>query len=260
MIKKPNVFLALFFLLITPLLYAKQKVSLIIVTENLPPFQMKENGKITGFATEIIQAAIKNTPYEANFQLYPWSRAYNLAQKKENTCVYSIARTVEREKIFQWTGVIAQTNANFIGLKTSNHIKIKSLKEAKNYITAVIKDDYTHHLLLQNGFKEYKHFYVVNNPDSLLKLLVARKNIDLILVDWLTIFYRAKVNQIDPELFHSFVQLNTKPLNFYLACSNNTSPKIIANLSQAIKKIKATGEYQQIIDKWLNKDEFLTTN
>ncbi|MCJ8320586.1 MAG: transporter substrate-binding domain-containing protein [Colwellia sp.] len=234
--------------------YAKKPIQLTFVTENLPPFQMIKEQKITGFATEILNAALTYTPYQVHFKLYPWSRSFNLAQKKENTCIYSISRTAEREDKFQWTQVIATTNANFIGLKSNKHIKINKLEDAKNYITAVIKDDYTHQLLLNNGFKEFKDFYIVNNPDSLLKLLIERENIDLILVDLLTISYRANSSGIDPELFTSFIQLNTKPLDFYLACSNNTPVEIVDNLSYAIDKIKATGEYQQIINKWLGKN------
>jgi len=234
--------------------YAKKPVQLTFVTENLPPFQMLKEQEVSGFATEVLKAALNYTPYQVHFKLYPWSRAYNLAQKKENTCIYSISRTTEREDKFQWTKVIAKTNAHFIGLKSNQHIKINKLEDAKNYITAVIKDDYTHQLLLNNGFKEFENFYIVNNPDSLLKLLSERDNIDLLLVDPLTIPYRAKPSGIDPKLFISFIKLNTKALDFYLACSNNTSVEIVDNLSYAIDKIKATGEYQLIINKWLGKN------
>ncbi len=243
---------------ISPFSYAKKAITLTLVTENLPPFQMKTEGKVTGFATEVVMAALKYTPYKSHFILYPWSRSYNLAQKKENTCVYSISRTPEREKMFQWAGVIAKTNGHFIGLKTNKEIKINKLNDAKKYITAVIRDDYTHQLLLNNGFEEYKHFYVVNNPDSLLKLLISRKNIDLILVDFLTIPYRAKFSGIDASLFVSFFKLSSTPLNFYLACSNNTSDSIVDNIAQSIDKIKATGEYQKIVDKWLGANSSLT--
>lgn len=239
-------------LLWSSLSYAKKPIQLLFVTENLPPFQVKQENKITGLATEILKAALNYTPYQVQFELYPWSRSYNLAQKKENTCIYSISRTAEREDKFQWTKVIAETDAHFIGLKSNENIKINKIEDAKSYITAVIKDDYTHQLLLNNGFEEFKHFYVVNNPDSQLKLLIERKNIDLILVDFSTIPYRSKSNDINPALFTSFIQLNIKPLNFYLACSNDTSVAIIDSLSYAIDKIKATGQYQQINDKWLN--------
>jgi polar amino acid transport system substrate-binding protein len=232
--------------------YAKKPIQLLFVTENLPPFQIIKEKKITGFATEVLKSALKYTPYQVQFELFPWSRSYNLAQKKENTCIYSISRTVERENKFQWIKVIAQTNAHFIGLKSNQNIKINKIEDAKNYITAVIKDDYTHQLLLNNGFEEFKNFYVVNNPDSQLNLLIEREDIDLILVDFSTIPYRSKSNGINSALFTSFIQLNTKPLNFYLACSNETSVEIIDNLSYAIDKIKATGEYQQINDKWFN--------
>jgi len=258
MLKKILSYLITSTLLWSSCIYAEKPIQLLFVTEYLPPFQVQKENGVTGFATEVLKAASNYTPYQVQFEIYPWSRSYNLAQKKENTCIYSISRTVEREDKFQWTEIIAKTNAHFIGLRSNKNIKINKLEDAKNYITAVIKDDYTHQLLINNGFEEFKHFYLVNNPDSLLKLLIERKNIDLILVDSLTIPYRAKSSGYNPSLFTSFIKLNTKPLNFYLACSNETPVEIIDNLSYSIEKIKATGEYQKITDKWLDENTIQT--
>ncbi len=231
--------------------------TLTIVTEQLPPFQMQSADGVTGYATEIIKAILLEAKIDFKITLYPWTRAYNLAIKKENTCIYSIARTSEREQLFQWTKPIASTNSSFIGLVSNKNIKMTKLEDAKKYITAVIKDDITHQLLLKNGFIEGEHFYVVNNPNSLLKLLTTRKKIDLILVDYLTIKYRAQYDHIDPKIFTPYLHLNKKPLNFYLACSKKTDPIIIDHISESLDNIKAKGVYQKIIDKWLNKEDFL---
>jgi len=244
------------FLLITHHLVASP-TTLTIVTEQLPPFQMQSTDGVAGYATEIIEATLQEANIDYHITIYPWTRAYNLALKKENTCIYSIARTPEREPLFQWTKPIASTNSSFIGLVSNKKIKMTKLEDAKKYITAVIKDDITHQLLLKNGFIEEEHFYVVNNPSSLLKLLTTRKKIDLILVDYLTIKYRAQYDQIDPKTFTPYLHLNKKPLNFYLACSKKTDPMIITHISESLDKIKEKGIYKNIIDKWLNKEDFL---
>lgn len=44
---------------ISPFSYAKKAITLTLVTENLPPFQMKTEGNVTGFATEVVMAALK---------------------------------------------------------------------------------------------------------------------------------------------------------------------------------------------------------
>ncbi|MEW6991871.1 substrate-binding periplasmic protein [Colwelliaceae bacterium 6441] len=220
-----------------------------IVTEHLPPFQISSENEVLGFATEIVKAAMKNTPYDFRINLYPWTRSFTMALNKKNTCIYSIAKTLDREQQFIWVSTIAERNASFIGLREKN-IEISSIEDAKAYVTAVIRDDVTHQLLLKKGFKERENLYVVNNTHSLLKLLVQRKEIDFILVDAFTIKYRARFNNIDENIFKNFHQLNKKPLDYYLACNVQTSPEVIKNIRLSIDTMKKTNQLKKIIDNW----------
>jgi len=239
-------------LLFLGVITSSYSIELTLVTENLPPFQIRNNeNEISGFSTEIIKAALNKTPYSYHIEMHPWTRAYHIAQKKQNTCIFSIAYTPERERLFQWVAPIATTNTYFIGLKSNKKIHLTSLEDAKNYITAVIKDDMSHQRLIKQGFIEFKNYYVINDSDSILKLLYTRKNIDLILIDDLTIADRAKRYHLDPNLFKPYLKLNDKPSNFYLACSNPTSTDVINTLKAAIEKLKKSSEYKNIMTKWL---------
>ena len=118
---------------------------------------------------------------------------------------------------------------------------------------AVLRDDRTHQMLLQQGFIENKNLYVVNNTYSLLKLLVLRQNIDLILADTINVTYRAIFHELEPELFKSFYKLDKPPSELYLACSINTSSNIVAMLADAITTIKSNGQYKEISRRWMSK-------
>ncbi|WP_448212647.1 substrate-binding periplasmic protein [Colwellia sp. MEBiC06753] len=220
-----------------------------IVTEHLPPFQIEMPNGVEGFATEIVSTAISNTPYSFDIKLYPWTRSYNMALKKPNTCIYSIAKTTEREQLFTWVNTIAERNASFIGLAENNY-QINSIEDAKKYNVAVIRDDVTHQYLIEQGFVEGINLYVVNNTHSLLKLIAQRKGVDLILIDAFTVKYRARFNQLDPAMFKNFYQINKQPLDYYLACNKATSPTIINDLRRAIDEMKANGQLSKIIDEW----------
>jgi polar amino acid transport system substrate-binding protein len=220
-----------------------------IVTEHLPPFQIDTPNKVIGFATEIVSSALSSTPYTFNINVYPWARSLNMALNKENTCIYSIARTPAREKQFIWVNTIAKRNISFIGL-TARKLSITSLEDAKKHMIAVIRDDVTHQLLIKEGFTEGLNLTVVNNTHSLLMLLVKRKSIDLILADGYTIRYRAQFNNLNPNLFENVYQLNTKPLDYYFACNIKTSPYIIEQLRYAINQLKITGKIDKIISEW----------
>ena len=98
-------------LIFTHILHA-EPVHLNIVTEQLPPFQMRIVDGIGGYVTEIITASLAQTSFSYDISIYPWARAFNLDLHKKNTCVYSIARTQEREALFQWTRSVATTNTS----------------------------------------------------------------------------------------------------------------------------------------------------
>jgi len=222
---------------------------LTIVTEHLPPFQIEHEDKVLGFATKIIETALANTPYQYSIRVYPWTRAMRMVEAKENVCIYSIARTPERENKFIWVNTIAKREASFVGLKAQN-LKVESFQDAKQFKTAVIRDDVTHQYLLNEGFEEGKNLYVLDNTHSLLKLLTKRNGIDLILVDANTIKYRAQFNDLDPDIFQKVFQINEKPMDYYLACNINTSNEVIERLKASIDSMKQSGKLQLIITQW----------
>ncbi|WP_448213415.1 substrate-binding periplasmic protein [Colwellia sp. MEBiC06753] len=229
---------------------AQQPDTIRFLTEHLPPFQIYDKGEVGGFTTEIIDTALKTTSLNYKFTVYPWTRAYNMAQKLKNTCIYSIARTPEREPLFKWLQVIAHSDSTFIGLSDDKHIKINSIEDAKRYKIAVIRDDATHQILLKKGFEEGVNLFVVNNTYSLLKLLVQRKGIDLILADIMTVQYRAAFDGLSPDLFKPYYKLNEKPLDFYLACSLSTPDETVSTINNALTELITSDQQQAIIQRW----------
>jgi len=218
-----------------------------------------KDGKITGFSTQLVNAMFKRTSYKTTMLIYPWSRAYNIALKKDNTCIYAIGRTPEREKSFKWTQAFITTNFAFIGLKSSTDIKLNTIEDAKGYRVAVLRDDVTHQLLVKRGFIENKNMFVVNNPSSMLKLLQSRNLIDLILTDKISLKYRAEFHNINPHLFIEFLKLDENPLDFYLACSLSTDQAIVDDIINAFEQIKKMGEYDKIMKLWFDPDAFKAT-
>jgi len=224
---------------------------LVIVTEHSPPYQiLNKKGNVEGFATQIIDALLAQTPIQYQIEIYPWSRSFIMAKENPGTCVYLIERNPAREKQFLWTAPIVTTNDYFIGLSNRTDLVINNLEDIKKYKVAVLKDDRTYFKLLELGFVENKNLYVINNTYSMLKLLLTRKNVDFVLADTINIEYRAKFNNIDPSLFRSFLKLNEAPVELAIACNLNTPAEVVESLKKAIITIKENGTYDKIVDAW----------
>ena len=87
-----------------------------VVTEIIAPFQLQnDNGELTGFSVEIIQALFDEIDLQPNIIVMPWARAYDVAKNEPNVLIFSIARTPHREPMFHWIGNITHETFSFWG-------------------------------------------------------------------------------------------------------------------------------------------------
>lgn len=223
---------------------------ILLVTEHLPPLQYFDHQKnIQGYSYDIVTEVFKraNVPYI--IKLYSWGRSYRLSLQKGNVCIFSLARIPKREYQFIWIDKLTETNTVMFGLK-KNNIKLTSIEQAKQYNVAVIRDDVTHYILKQLGFNEEENLYVLDNTDSLLKLLHAKPEIDLIVADDITIKSRAINAGVSFNDFERLLTIENTSLNFHLACSLNTSKQIIKRLKHEFSTLKSDGTEHNIQRKW----------
>jgi len=227
-------------------------VKITVLTENFAPFQIVTPTSIEGLSTEIISATLKESELKYTIEAYPWSLSYNRAKEQVNTCIYSIARSPQREMLFQWIGHITTDKISLYSLATNNRI-ITSLEDAKQYKTAVIKDDVVHQYFLSEGFIENENLYALSNYDMLLEFLEApSRQIDFIVTNEYIIKNMSK-SQGAIAKYTEALTLNGVSLSLYFACSLKTDSKVINKLSQAMKTLESKGVFNEIRKQWQAK-------
>ena len=88
-------------------------------TEPFPPFTFDKEGVVVGPVPEIVHATCAWLQIECEFKMYPWRRAYQLAERGQADGIFVLQRLSEREKAFYFTdavigssfGVFAQTTS-----------------------------------------------------------------------------------------------------------------------------------------------------
>lgn len=222
-----------------------------IVTEHLPPYQIvAEDKSISGFAVDIIEEIMARSHFTYSLKSYPWARAYKLAQRKPNHCIFSVARLPSREKLFKWVGPISKVNNTVVWALKDKNIKVNSLEDVKKYTLAVNRNDIGHTGLMELGFEEDKHLYVLNNTESLINLLITRPEIDLIVADDTTINYRAQLVGANINKLQRVFKIDALPLNFFFACSPQTDDTTITHLADKLESIYLDNTYETIWNKW----------
>lgn len=223
-----------------------------IVTEELPPYNMTQDGRVTGMSTEVVQAVLKEIGVDATIHVMPWARAYELALNESNVLIYSIARTSAREPLFHWVGGIAPTRWYLYSL-AERPVKLDSLDEARHYQIATVNQDVGEQYLISKGFRigeqlqsstKYEHNY--------RKLKVD--HVEMWISNELNAQYLARQNGEDPAK----VLIRSLPIpdlsneeGLCMALSRKTPAETVEKFRAGLEAIHRNGVYDAILRKWL---------
>lgn len=209
-----------------------QAEEFVFTTEQLPPFNMSSGGKIIGIAADKLTEMMKRANLTYHIDMFPWARAYQSAEKNNQTCVFSAARTAERESKFKWVGPVATTSWVLYGLAERN-LHLATLQDASSLVIGTYNGDVRDDYLRNKGMKVDPVSTDSANPR---KLLLGR--IDL----WASATHEAKAqinannwgNKIVPVLTFNRVSL-------YLACNRGIPDEDIERMNAALRLMESDG-------------------
>jgi polar amino acid transport system substrate-binding protein len=219
-----------------------------ILTEDQPPLNFYDplTGEMRGFAIELVEEVLLRIDSTASIEKMPWARAYMLLkdETRENTFLFAMARTPQRESTFKWIGPIAAKRASFYALNGSSII-LNSLEEAKSSgIIGTKREDSKEQFLKKMGFT---NLYAVETWDQALEMLYLER-IDLIIYTDLDLPILAERIGLDKGEFESILDLYEYPI--YIGVSKGTSDEIVALWQNALDSIKNDGTFEIILKKW----------
>ncbi len=230
--------------------HAIQTTDLLVVTENLPPYNYQEGTAVKGVAAEVVQALLKEVGLQAEIQVLSWVRAYLKALKRPNVLIFSIIRTPDRETLFHWVGKISTTQSYFFKLAAREDIQINRLDDARPYLIGTWREDVREQYLLSRGFIKQKQLDSSGNPQQNIRKLMIQR-IDLVVDTELSFYYQLKQLNYSPNLFTKALKLEAVSLPFYIAFSKQTSPDLVASFRNALKRVKRKGIFHAIHQKYI---------
>lgn len=223
--------------------------ALTLLTEENPPLNYTENGKLAGMATEVIGEMVKRAGISASTEVMEWKTAYRRAQSERDTCLYATTRLENRERIFNWVGPIAISRWAFFA-KQGFTQHIGSLDDARPFRIGGVTYDAKTEYLKQNGVTN-----IIEVADDKLnpgKLTLDRKEtgrIDL----WITNATRARSVAAQAGVKDIKQVYLVREDETYLACSPRTAAETIKALTSALASIRKDGTYKKIVERYENK-------
>ncbi|MBI2750700.1 MAG: transporter substrate-binding domain-containing protein [Burkholderiales bacterium] len=222
-----------------------------VLTEEFPPYNYTDNGKVTGFCTEVVRAVLRETRLRGEFQSLPWARAYETAQSTDSVLIYSIARNPQREKLFKWVGVIAPTHYYLFSLP-QRKLKFERLEQAKAFQVATVNEDVGEQFLVTNGFVKGQNLQSSVKYELNYEKL-KRGRVDLWIVPELVAVHLARQAGDVPAqtLARSFAITELGSDGYYMAFGAATPDALVERLAKGLATIKSNGTYDALKKKWL---------
>ena len=199
---------------------------------------------IGGICAEVVQAMAQWLGVNPQITLLPWARAFERAQKDENTGLFCTARTPEREALFQWVGPLMAVEGVFYARRGSAQ-RLASLDEARAASSIlVVRSFFTHQFLQAQGFS---NLHTVSRPDDMLRMLMNDRA-PLMFANKLTVPDMAGQQGVPLE---ELVPLRSVlRVDEYLAFSPRTPPQVVARWGAALAALRRDGTLGRILARW----------
>ena len=223
--------------------------SMVLLTENFPPYNMAKNGKnfaqnenIEGIAVDVLRETFKRAGISYSMTLrFPWERIYRLALENPGYGVFVTARVPEREALFKWVGPIGPDDWVLLA-RGDSPITVTSLEQASQYRIGAYKGDVIALSLEQKGLSPV---IVLRDQDNAKKLQAGQ--IDL----WATgdPAGRFLARQVGISGFKTVLRFNQAEL--YLALNKDVPDAVVAKLQKALNELRAEGVVEKIVAQYL---------
>jgi polar amino acid transport system substrate-binding protein len=220
--------------------------ALTLLTEENPPFNYTEQGKVVGLSTEIVSELGKRSGIAFQIRSMPWEKAYIAVQAEKETCLYSTVRLDNREGLFFWIGPIATNRWVLIG-KGDFAGSVKTVEDARRYRVGVVAKDAKIEFLMSKGVTDLREVSEDSlNPPRLVLNRDDPNRIDL----WATSAYGARGTAARAKVKDIKLILRLHEVPLYLACGRNTSAQTVQALSRAFEQASKDGTLKRITDRY----------
>lgn len=222
-----------------------QAARLLVLTEHSPPLSFERKGQAVGVSTDIFLEMCRRAGIDVtrdDVAVWPWARSYDETLHSPDVVLYSMARTEQRESLFQWVGPIIQLRCTLVARKRTGMEFTDIRQSVIDYRIGTVRESAPEQRLIKKGIPPSLLHRVHDMTLNVKKLAEGR--IDGLFFNEPAIFHTIKSQGLDSdeyEVVHTMMQL---PL--YYAVSRGTDPALVQKLQEALDAMRAEGVVEEI--------------
>ncbi|RDE19434.1 hypothetical protein DV711_11100 [Motiliproteus coralliicola] len=210
-----------------------------------PPTNFTYAGNFTGTTTEMVREIRKRLGWSAKVEVYPWSRAYQIALNAPDVLVFTVGKTAEREQAgFTFIGPVSTRKHGVFSRIDQAVSDFDAMKDSQEPV-AVMRGDWRAKYLAGEGFSVLD---MNNHAQGFRMLMNGRINY------WLSSDLEAPMTA--RSLGYRMADIKMVKLiresGSYMAFSPGTNPELIQKWRGAFKELQHTDFFDQQRTLWSN--------
>jgi len=223
--------------------------TVVLLTENFPPYNMAVNGKnfaqqdnIHGIAADLVREMFRRAdiPYSMTLR-FPWERIYKLALNNPGYGVFVTARLPEREALFKWVGPLGPDDWVLLA-KPGRAITLENLDQARGYRIGAYKGDAIAMTLEAKGMQP---IVALRDQENARRLVEGE--IDL----WATGDPAGRYLARQEGITGLKTVLRFHSAELFLALHKDTPDATVQRLQTALQQMRADGFVDQVLARYL---------
>ncbi|MDX1452481.1 MAG: transporter substrate-binding domain-containing protein [Oleiphilaceae bacterium] len=201
------------------------------------PYVLPVEHRPHGLVVDYVEALMKRAGYSYNIEVLPPKRAVLHALTQENTCVFPIERSQEREVEFHWVSPVLISRHGFFHHPDKKFDNLRVLEDVRSLRLGSYLGSGLGEYLASMGFDVD---YAAENSANIHKLLAGR--IDLWASDEISAHFIASLDgrQLPPSPLVFFTTVRA------MGCQRDMPVGIIQNLTDTLRAMYRDGSFEKI--------------
>lgn len=205
-----------------------------VLTEEVPPLSYMRDGHPRGFAVELVAAVLGEAGLDEPIVIQPWARAWQAAVQQPDVLLFSVARTAEREAMFEWIGRISPRAIRVYALRGRSDIQVRDIADLHQYRVGVVAGTAALQLLNSKAGKLPELDVTSSHAANIRKLFLGR--IDVLVALDLSVMHHLRESGVPLDSLQPLLTLDAEhPL--YLVLSRNSDPLLAPRLRAAFERV-----------------------
>ncbi|MBV8618661.1 MAG: amino acid ABC transporter substrate-binding protein [Curvibacter sp.] len=227
---------------------AEPELTMLVGSLNAPKMFLSEEGRPTGYFTELADALARRAGYSPRLVAVPWPRAVLMAEQGDGV-VASLSRTPERERLFLFSDPILEEKILIVTLKRSN-LTAASLADLQGRKVGLSRGS-------KYGARFVEELPLVETQEDdstvarLKKLSLGRIDAAIVYGGMASVVYNAQLAGVDmADLTVQGTPLALDKNYFGIAKTRPDAAAVLRNLNAANAAMKADGGISAILHRW----------